>query len=387
MITQLGNVVEIVGGGTPARDNPNFWDGGEIPWATVKDLKSTTLKGTLEHITQVGVESSSTRIIQPNSVIIATRMALGKAVINSVPLAINQDLKALTPASSLLPRYLLHYLLAKSNDFVKSGKGATVKGLTLDFVRQYPIPLPSLPEQQRIAAILDAADALREKRRQAIAKLDGLVQAVFGEMFGNFNPRRYQLEPLGACAHVVSGVTKGRQLNGRPTVELPYLRVANVQAGRLDLSEIKTITALPSDLDALRLQKGDVLLTEGGDYDKLGRGARWRGEIENCIHQNHIFRVRVDQEKLVPEFFEAYLQTPFTREYFLRCAKKTTNLASINSTQLRALPIHIPPIAIQERFRSVLYRIELLNEVAISSLAHLNTLFLSLQQRAFRGEL
>jgi type I restriction enzyme S subunit len=282
--------------------------------------------------------------------------------------------------------YWLHSLWLKGEFSRMCRQWVNQATVSADRLLAREIPLPPLAEQQRIAAILDAANAVRVKRRQALAKLEGLVQAVFLEMFGDANGSAFSRKPLHLCADVVSGVTKGRRFNGQPTIEVPYLRVANVQAGWLNLSEIKTITALPGDLEALRLRVGDILLTEGGDYDKLGRGARWRGEVADCIHQNHIFRVRVNQATLVPEYLEAYLQMPDARGYFLQCAKRTTNLASINMTQLRLLPVQLPPLAQQEVFRTVLLGIEESKARYTASLAHLDALFAALQQRAFRGE-
>ena len=168
---------------------------------------------------------------------------------------------------------------------------------------------------------------------------------------------------------------------------LPYIRVANVQDGRLDLSEIKTVEALRSDLEKYRLQPGDVLLTEGGDYDKLGRGAPWEGEVDDCIHQNHIFRVRTDRTKLLPAFFANYLQTAFAKTYFLRCAKKTTNLATINMRQLRALPVALPPITEQREFQEEVAVVRALNERFTAAAGHSHDIFASIVQKAFRGDL
>ena len=171
-------------------------------------------------------------------------------------------------------------------------------------------------------------------------------------MFGapRENSRGFKVTPLGELADVRSGVTKGRKLGSKETVEAPYLRVANVQDGFLDLSEIKTIAVLPEDLSKYRLDDGDILMTEGGDPDKLGRGCIWRSEVEGCIHQNRVFRVRTDRSQLVAEYLAAFLRTQYAKEYFLRCAKRTSNLASINSTQVKAFPIPVPPIMLQLKF-------------------------------------
>jgi type I restriction enzyme S subunit len=262
--------------------------------------------------------------------------------------------------------------------------GTTRGKLTRAHLDSIVLPLPPLAEQKRIAAILDEADALRRKRREAIAKLDTLLQSVFSEMFGKNEGQRL---PLSSCSEVVSGVTKGRKFGDKKTLLLPYIRVANVQDGFLDLTEIKTVEALPQDLKMYRLQKGDVLLTEGGDYDKLGRGAMWTGHIEDCIHQNHIFRVRVNRALLLPEYFEAYLQTSMVKQYFLGCAKRTTNLASINMTQLKSLPVLVPNLSDQELFTKRRTQILALKQRALATEQQSDKLFCSLQYQAFNSEL
>lgn len=266
--------------------------------------------------------------------------------------------------------------------------GTTRGKLTQAGAAQIVVSVPPLSEQRRIANILDKADALRAKRRAALAQLDTLTQSIFLDMVGDMrNNGRYPQHALSECAEVVSGVAKGRKLEGKQKISVPYLRVANVQAGFLDLSEIKTIEALPAEADNLALKVGDVVLTEGGDHDKLGRGAMWEGQVDGCIHQNHVFRVRPAQTRLLPQFFHEFLQTPAARAYFLRCAKCTTNLASINMTQLRALPVALPPINLQHEFVRRVAAVQKLKSPHLASLAGLDNLFVSLQQRVFRGDL
>jgi hypothetical protein len=167
-------------------------------------------------------------------------------------------------------------------------------------------------------------------------------------------PVGWQRVHLREIAQIASGVTKGRKFNGAETVSSPYLRVANVQAGRLDLTEVKEVEVLPSDVEKYRLQPGDVLMTEGGDRDKLGRGSIWRGEVANCIHQNHIFRVRPNLSRLLPEYLSLYLGSPDAKSYFLRAAKQTTGIASINITQLSEFPVVVPPVKEQRRIAAAL---------------------------------
>ncbi len=263
-------------------------------------------------------------------------------------------------------------------------RGGTRQALTFDMIADFDIPLPPLPEQRRIAAILDKADAIRRKREEAIRLTEELLRSTFLEMFGD--PVSHASKQLSEISAVVSGVTKGRKLNGRAIV-VPYLRVANVQDGFLNLDEIKTIEALPEEVENLALRHGDIVMTEGGDHDKLGRGAIWNHDLTPCIHQNHIFRVRVDQEALLPDYFATFLRTREAKAYFLRCAKKTTNLASINMTQLKGLPVPIPPLNMQRRFQQTNHAIFGLSAARKHAALQAEGLFGSLVQRAFRGEL
>lgn len=149
-------------------------------------------------------------------------------------------------------------------------------------------------------------------------------------------------------------MTLGREVAESASVELPYLRVANVQNGYIDTAEVKTVRVLESEVDRFSLSPGDVLLTEGGDFDKLGRGAVWDGRLSPCLYQNHIFRVRCNLPDLVPEYLSLYMASPEGRAYFLSIAKQTTNLATINSSQLKAMPVLLPSVAEQRRIVEVL---------------------------------
>lgn len=163
------------------------------------------------------------------------------------------------------------------------------------------------------------------------------------DWLGNI-PKHWELVPLRHLGQVQTGITLGKSYGTQPLVERPYLRVANVQAGRLDLRVIKTLEVPPAEAAACQLRPGDVLMTEGGDIDKLGRGCVWSGEIEECLHQNHIFAVRVDNSRLYPEYLTALMASKHGRTYFEITAKRTTNLAATNSSKIRAFVLPLPPV-------------------------------------------
>lgn len=166
-------------------------------------------------------------------------------------------------------------------------------------------------------------------------------------------PIGWRKERLERISDIQTGIAKN-QNNQDETTEFPYLRVANVQDGYLDLSEIKTINVQKNKASRYMLEVGDVLLTEGGDFDKLGRGAVWDGQIENCVHQNHIFAVRVKRTQLLPSFLSAQTGSTYGKRYFLSCSKQSTNLASINSSQLKAFPVLFPPLPEQKAIADLL---------------------------------
>lgn len=154
----------------------------------------------------------------------------------------------------------------------------------------------------------------------------------------------HPMVPLADAAEIAAGVTLGRKTKESDLVTVPYLRVANVQDGHLQLDDLKTIAATPGEIEKLTLRNGDLLLTEGGDLDKLGRGALWRDQVPLCIHQNHIFRVRLDKERYDPDYVSFQIGSPYGKAYFLAHAKKTTGIASINQRVLGAFPLISPPL-------------------------------------------
>ncbi|MGF1767251.1 restriction endonuclease subunit S [Enterovibrio makurazakiensis] len=166
-------------------------------------------------------------------------------------------------------------------------------------------------------------------------------------------PNGWERKPLEKVAEIQTGVAKGKKGLKDP-IEVPYLRVANVQDGNIDLSVVKTIQIERHQLERYSLQVGDVLMTEGGDFDKLGRGDVWQGQIVPCLNQNHVFAVRPNKQILLPYFLATLSASNYGKTYFLSCAKRSTNLASINSTQLKEFPVLLPPLPEQRKIAQIL---------------------------------
>ncbi len=166
-------------------------------------------------------------------------------------------------------------------------------------------------------------------------------------------PVEWEAVVLSDVAEVQTGIAKGKKTSSE-AITLPYLRVANVQDGHVILDEIKEITLDQVDIERYRLKAGDVLFTEGGDFDKLGRGCVWQGQIDPCLHQNHVFAVRCDPDRLLPSLLACNASAAHGRKYFILNSKQSTNLASINSTQLKVFPIPLPPLPEQDKIAEIL---------------------------------
>ncbi|GCB45851.1 type I restriction-modification system [Streptomyces sp. NL15-2K] len=213
-------------------------------------------------------------------------------------------------------------------------------------VRDLRVPRIPLDEQRRIVAAHAAFKRRIGALERALRKLRVAEQGLSAEALSvGQGWERVHLESVAAVA---AGVTLGSEPVGDGTIELPYLRVANVLDSRIDTADVKRVRILSAQFERYALRPGDLLLTEGGDLDKLGRGAVWDGRIESCLHQNHVFRVRCG-DRLLPDFLALYTASSEGRAYFLRVGKQTTNLASINSTQVKKMPVPVPPLEEQQR--------------------------------------
>jgi type I restriction enzyme S subunit len=208
-----------------------------------------------------------------------------------------------------------------------------------------PVPVPPISIQRRIADFLDVETArlneLGERRKRQLLLIDERFgSAVTTAIVSSTAPRIH----LRWLARVQTGITLGKDYGRTPLHSYPYLRVANVLAGRLDLSLVKEIVVPEDEARGATLRDGDVLMTEGGDNDKLGRGCVWRDEITRCLHQNHIFAVRPDPTRLLPDYLAAVMASGVGRLHFTSTASQSTNLASTNTAKLLDLPVPVPPL-------------------------------------------
>ncbi|MFX4223496.1 MAG: N-6 DNA methylase [Thalassobaculum sp.] len=364
----LGDIVRVVGGGTPDRKTDRFW-GGPIPWATVKDFDTIRLRNTQESITQQGVEASATNVIPAGNVIVPTRMAVGKAAINEVTLAINQDLKALFPSANLDSGFLLHVLLSRAPILLSAAKGATVKGITLDVLRELEIPLPPLEEQRRIAAILDKADAIRRKRAQALAHADTFLRSVFLEMFGDpiANPKRMRTIALEDAVDPSRQITYGIVQAG-PHVEggVPYVKSGDIKEWSIAAQNLaRTSPEIAASYRRSAIRSGDIVFSIRAS---VGAAAIAGPELDGANLTQGTARIACNADVVGTLFmFEQIRTAGFQARVDAKL--KGATFREITLGALRSVEVIVPPIDLQLAFEELCRKVNRERELAKTALS------------------
>jgi type I restriction enzyme S subunit len=400
----LGKLGSWTGGGTPSKANAAFWSNGTVPWVSPKDMKVAVIGETEDKITPAAVEGSSAKYVPQESVLMVMRSGILK---HSFPVAItdrivtlNQDLRALTPHTGISPNYVARYLALATNRVLEdcSKDGTTVDSIEVAALARLRVPLAPLAEQRRIVARVDALFAEIAEGEVALAEarkgLDTfrralLKSAVTGELTKDWRaanpatetghdlladigkrragvpkararraanarlldtsilsriPEGWRWATIRELADVIGGLTKNPDRE-KMTDRVPYLRVANVQTGCLDLSEVKEIGVTIEDRQRASLEAGDLLIVEGnGSIDQIGRCAIWNGEIAECVHQNHIIKARFP-DSCFSQWCFTWLLSPHGRKEIEQVAASTSGLHTLSISKVEALPIPIPPRA------------------------------------------
>ena len=392
--TTLGDIAEIVSGATPKTSVEEYWDGG-IPWATPKDLSEldgTYIESTPRTLSTLGLKSCAATLLPAQSVLLSSRAPIGHVAINSVPMATNQGFKSLVPDTiRVYSKFLYWWLRFHRPQLEAMGNGATFKEVSKKIVSGVRIQLPPIEEQRRIAAVLDAAEALRVKRRRALAKLDSLSRAIFIDIFGNSGWDTWRATPVAElAAHEKSSIRTGpfgSQLLHEEFLDagpVAVLGIDNAVENRFLWGERRFITNEKyENLKRYTVRPGDVLVTIMGT---CGRTAIVPEDIPLAINTKHLCCITLDRSRCLPDFLWACLRF---HPGVLRQLGATRGavMPGLNMGLIKRAEIPVPPIKVQERFANLKRNVDQLLQKSESHLALLDEHFASLQQRAFRGEL
>ncbi len=376
----LGDLCDFLNGGTPSRSVDRFYT-GETPWITGADITEPVVKGARSFITDEAIHASATNLVPAGTVLLVTRTSVGKVAIAGTPLCFSQDITAITPdATKLDVNYLVHFLRSKQVHLETVSRGATIKGVTREVVESLGVPLPPLPEQRRIAAILDKAAALRAKRREALKQLDELTQSIFLDMFGDpiTNPKRWPVQKLDTLGMLDRGVSKHRPRNAPELLDGPYPFVQTGDVANCG-GYVAEYSATYSDA-GLKQSKmwpaGTLCITIAANIAKTGVLT-----FDACFPDSVVGfsadRATIEYVRCWLSFLQASLEAQAPES-----AQKNINLKI-----LRGLDIPAPDSKLVAEFARRVLAIESLKRANRDALNQQDALFAAIQHRAFRGEL
>ena len=375
---RLGDVARFING---AAFRPTDWSEGGLPIVRIQNL--TDPGKPFNRTTRKVPDSLRAR---PGDLLVSWSATLGVFTwAGPGDALVNQHIFRVVPHDGVIEQgYLRHMLEGALFDMERHLHGATMKHVNRGEFLGTEIPVPPIGDQRRIAAILDQADALRTKRRQAIAHLDTLAQSIFLDMFGD--PVRNTAGWPRVAFSSFATLTLGKMLDARKQTgekSRPYLRNANIQWFEVRVNDLLEMDFSEADRRRFSLEPGDVLICEGGEP---GRAAIWRGEVEDCYFQKALHRVRPDSAVATSQYI-VWLMWFLAHRGGLRESISSATIAHLTSARLKSLEVPLPPSGEQRRFASRL----LMNERARSSMrvqsGHLDDAFASLQDAAFNGAL
>jgi type I restriction enzyme S subunit len=386
-LVRLENICDIKSGGTPSRNEKDNY-GGLIPWAKISDIEASNgnLFTTEETITEKGLKAIHNRIFDKGTLLFAMYGSVGKIAFTQVKVSTNQAILGINikDESKLYDRYLYYWLLRKKHEFLHLANGVTQKNLSTTFVRNLEIPLPPIASQRRIADILDKADEIIRKRKEAIALTEQLLKSTFLDMFGDpvINPKGWEVKKLEeVCYKVTDGTHQSPEwsISG-----IPFLFVSNIVNGEIDFNVSKYISEDFWQKLTLRcpIEINDILYTTVGSY---GNVALVRTDKKFCF-QRHIAHIKPDNSKINPEFLLGLMQSDGIKRQADQQVRGIA-LKTLNLKELKSFQVFNPPINLQKKYAAIRRKIESKLQKQQKMLQESENLFNSLLQKAFKGEL
>lgn len=377
-------------GGTPSRSKPEYYEGGDIPWIKSGDLKDSKIYDANEYITAAGLENGSAKIVEKDSILIAMYGAtVGRLAILGINAATNQAICNIRPDTTIADiKYLYYFLKSKFSYFVENAVGGAQPNISQGLIKSLEVPLPSLDEQKRIADILDKADAIRQKREQAIKLADDFLCATFLDMFGDpvENPKKLKKAPITELADVITGFAfKSNEYISDTPESVRLCRGANTLTGYLDWADTKFWPKNKLEkLDNYLIKAGDIILAMDRPWISSG--------LKVCIfpeNQRETYLVqRVARLRPRCESYTNYIYSCIKSPAFEKhCCPTETTVPHISPVELKNFEVLIPPDELMVNFHSIVSIINnSLNKMASGDIDS-DALFSKLSQQAFSGHL
>ncbi len=385
-LVKISDFCQTGSGGTPSRDIPEYYE-GDIPWIKSGDLRENIVTSATEFISQEAINKSSAKIVSQGAILVAMYGAtVGRMALLGIDAATNQAVCNVVPdASKADTKYVYYALLSKVPDFLRSAIGGAQPNISQGLIRSTEIPLPPQPEQKRLAALLDKADAIRRKRQQAIQLADDFLRAVFLDMFGDpvTNPKGF---PVGTIRDLVDTANYGSSAKASETEgEFPMLRMGNITySGAIDFSGLKYVDLSKKDQPKYLVEKGDLLFNRTNSKELVGKTAVYDRDDVAAI-AGYLIRVRMN-EKGNSYYVSGYLNSTHGKSTLQSMCKSIVGMANINAQEMQNIQILLPPIEIQNKYAAIFQTTKQRLRSQSQSEGNLADLFSALSQKAFRGE-
>lgn len=410
-ISTLGNEIEsIVGGGTPSKENAEYWS-GNIPWASVKDLVGSRLSKTQDYITPEALKNSSSSLIPAMTLIVATRMGLGRVAFFDCDIAINQDLKAIFPKSSLNKEFLFYWFQHNAEKIEAMGSGSTVKGIRLEVLREFTLQLPPLSEQKRIVSILSALDAELEVLSQLITNThslkNGMMRFLFKEGIGcahingkrstdsklkntdsGRNPARRKIGKIGDYILALrAGVSVNAEDRVHEDEEIGVLKVSSVIDGIFYPNAHKAVLAKEEFRVAEPVLKGHIIISRANTPSLVGESAYIDLDWPDLFLSDKLWQTEPSETPHSVQWLAFYLQSPTVRRAIRKAATGTSgSMKNISKQAFLNIPMPLIPLVEQERIAEMLSTVNSKIEVLVARRSDYLTLKRGLMQKLLTGE-
>jgi type I restriction enzyme S subunit len=353
---RLGDVCQVIGGSTPKSNISKYWN-GDLNWFTPAEIDSRKYYSESERkITQQAVNDTSLSLLPKGTVLLTSRAPIGKVGILSTEAYCNQGFKNLICSENIYNEYLYYTLIYFKDVIMDKGHGATFKEISKSITESIAIPVPPMEVQKQIVEELDKINEVIADNREMLNKLNALQQSIFYEMFGDpiSNPKGWETELWGNLFDNILGKMLDRNKQNPNDRQIPYLANQNVQWGKFIMKELNHMSFTEQEIEKYRLQDGDLLICEGGES---GRCAIWKGSDQLVLFQKAIHRSRVKSNKILPLYVRYWLEYMKKGDGLKNYIIKAT-IEHLTGMKLKKIPVHIPPIFLQEEFASKIEAIE-----------------------------
>ena len=390
-MSKLGSICRFQSGGTPSKGKAEYFS-GEIPWITTVALNGSRIdeNDAVDWITERAIQETAAKIVPAYSIMVGTRVGVGKVAINTVDMSTSQDVIALLDIDEAKwdKDYICKFIQSKSAFLVSQARGATIKGIKIDILASLEIPDLPLTEQKHISEVIDVATDLIRARQTELSAFDDLIKARFVEMFGDpeLNPMEWPVEALGDVLSVEpqNGLYKPQSDYVRDGTGIPILRIDAFYDGKVtDFSGLKRLNCTDAERSRYLLMENDVVINRVNSLEYLGKCAWITGLIEPTVFESNMMRFHVDESRIDPCYMTRLLCSTFIYKQILNRAKKAVNQASINQRDVQSFKILVPPVGLQKQYTAFVAQVDKSKFAMQKALDEAQTLFESLMQKYF----